>query len=157
VVVDATANPSFSLLLNEICLRAGRPAVYVAAHRRAAIGRVRVVRPGRDACLVCYEAGHVGTVNYPRIPPADQGAFLEAGCGVPTVEASAVDVEAAANWAARAAFWQLEGKLAEDNHCLVVNEPLPDVGGPLARLGVHWEHWAPLPGCEACGPFQGSA
>lgn len=154
VVVDATANPSFSLLLNEICLRADRPAVYVAAHRRAAIGRVRVVRPGRDACLVCYDAGHAGTDAYPRIPPADEGAFLEAGCGVPTVEASAVDVEAAANWAARVALWLLEGKLTENNHCLVVNEPLPHVGGALARPGVHWARWAPLLGCEACSLFQ---
>ncbi len=154
VVVDATANLSFSLLLNEICLRGNRPAVYVAAHRRAAIGRVRVVRPGRDACLVCYEAGHVGKDAYLRIPPADEGAFIETGCGVPTIEASAIDIEAAANWAARAALWLLEGKLLDDNHCLVVSEPLPDADGVLTRLGVHWECWAPIQGCEACGSVQ---
>jgi len=155
VVVDATANPSFSLLLNELCIHEVRTAIYVAAHRKAAIGRLRVVRPGRDACLVCYEGGYRGAAHYPRIPPGDEGWFVEGGCGVPSVEASAVDIDAIANWAARAVLWSLSDRLTDNNHCLIVNDVLPDVSGCLRQIGVHWDMWVPLPYCEACGQLQG--
>jgi hypothetical protein len=154
-VVDATANPSFSLFLNELCVHETRTAIYVTAHRKAAIGRVRIVRPGQDACLVCYEGGYRGMADYLRIPPGDEGWFVEGGCGVPSVEASAVDIEAIANWAARAVLWSLSGRLTANNHCLIVNDVLPDVSGSLGQIGVHWDTWAPLPCCEACGQPQG--
>jgi hypothetical protein len=89
--------------------------------------------------------------QYPHIPPGDEGWFSESGCGVPSVEASAVDIEAIANWAARVVLWSLRANLTESNHCLVVNDVLPDVSGCLNQIGVHWHTWAPLPRCEACG------
>jgi molybdopterin/thiamine biosynthesis adenylyltransferase len=150
VVVDATAHQSFSLLLNALCVRAHRTAVYVTAHRRATIGRIRIVRPGQDACLVCYEGGYLDNDAYPVIPPGDEGAFIERGCGDPTIEASAVDAEATANWAARLVLWLLQDKGSEINHCLVVNEPIMEAHADLSRVGVHMSQWAPLPGCEAC-------
>jgi molybdopterin/thiamine biosynthesis adenylyltransferase len=153
VVIDATANPAFSLLLNELCLRAGRPALYVTSHRRAAIGRIRIVRPGRDACVVCHELGYAATdgqVDYPFIPAGEEGEFVETGCGVPTVEASAVDIEATANWAARTALRLLQDKLGDDNLCLLVNDTLPDLTGVLTEVGVHWSRWEPMVGCDAC-------
>lgn len=157
VVLDATANEPFSLLLNDLCLRAGRPVVFAAAHRRAAVGRIRVVRPGMDACLVCHQFGYAHPeephydLDYPLVPLGDEGAFTEAGCGTPTVEASAVDVEAVANWAARSVLWLLLGKLGDDNLCVIVNDVLPGVQGSLTDVGVKWERWAPIPGCESCG------
>ena len=153
VVVDATAEQPFNLLLNEVCVRAGRPLVQAETMRRAAIGRVRVVRPGRDACLLCYSA-HARTSAYPVIPPGDEGEFFEAGCGVPTVEAPAVDVEATANWAARVVLWLLRDTLGPRNHLLVVNDEVPDLSGDSAIVGVHWDVFAPVPGCDACGASQ---
>jgi hypothetical protein len=150
IVVDATANPTFSLLLNDVCLRAERPAIYTASYRRAAIGRIHIVRPGQDACLVCYHDGHVDAPSFTVIPPGDEGQFLEAGCGIPTVEASAVDVEATANWGARLILWLLQGKLGADNLYLIVNDVIADAQGPLAQLGIHNERWQPIAGCEAC-------
>lgn len=150
VIIDATANTPFSLLLNELCLREKRPVVYATAHRRATVGRIRVVRPGRDACLVCYR-GYVETDDILFIPPTDEGEFVESGCGVPTVEASAADVEAVANAAARAALRLLDGKIQDDNHCFVVNEPVTDASTLLSRIGVNWSCWPPIPQCEACG------
>ena len=151
IVVDATANRAFSLLLNEICVRGRRPIVFVAGYRRAAIGRIRITRSREDACLACYESGYWHNNNYPRIPLGDEGAFVESGCGIPTVEASAVDTEAIANWTARSVLWFFQGKLGRDNHCLVVNDTLPDISGNLAKVGVHWTSWPPLPNCEVCG------
>jgi molybdopterin/thiamine biosynthesis adenylyltransferase len=153
VVIDATANPAFSLLLNELCLRAGQPALYVATHRRAAIGRIRVVRPGRDACLVCHDLGYAAAddrADYPLIPAGEEGEFVEAGCGVPTVEASTADVEAAANWASRTALWLLQEKLGDDNLCLVINDALPDLSGVLGDVGIHGSRWEPMAGCDSC-------
>jgi len=149
VVVDATAEQPFSLLLNDICVAAGRPLVQVETARRAAFGRVRVIRPGRDACLLCYEA-HAQSTRYPIVPPGDEGEFFDDGCGVPTVEAPAVDVEATANWATRAVLWLLQDRLGPRNHLLVVNEEVAGVSGDLAVVGVHWDVFAPVTGCECC-------
>ncbi len=156
VVVDATAEQPFSLLLNEICVSAGRPLVQVETARRAAFGRVRVVRPGRDACLLCYEA-HAQSKRYPVVPPGDEGEFFDDGCGVPTVEAPAVDVEATANWATRVVLWLLQDRLGPRNHLLVVNEEVVGVSGDLAVVGVHWDVFAPVTGCECCHGARVSA
>lgn len=150
VVVDATAEQPFNLLLNEVCVRADRPLVQTETMRRAAIGRVRVVRAGRDACLLCCDA-HARTSAYPVIEPGDEGEFFEAGCGVPTVEAPAVDVEATANWAARIVLWLLRDTLGPRNHLLIVNEEVPGLSGDAAIVGAHWHVFAPVPGCDSCG------
>jgi molybdopterin/thiamine biosynthesis adenylyltransferase len=163
VVVDATAVPAFGLLLNEVCLEAGVPLVTAAAFRRAHIGRVRITRPARDACVLCYEGGYVpNDPNYPVIVVGDEGEFVESGSGVPTEEATSLDTDAVANVAARAVLhllrdMQSEGEATDwPNHALVVNELVADLApGPhgvlLTTPGVHWSRWAPLPACEACG------
>lgn len=151
VVVDATANIAFSLLLNKICLDARRSGVYVAAHRRAAIGRIRIVRPGQDACLTCYESGYRYSKDYPVIPVGDEGTFIEEGCGVPTVEASAIDVEYVANWGARAVLYLLQNKMDHGNHLLTVNDVLPDAEGVFAVPGIYWGMWKPIQACDSCG------
>lgn len=153
VVVDATANDGFSFLVNEVALRAKKPVVYAACHRRAAFGLIRLVRPGQDACYLCYECGggsYGGHADYPTIPAGDEGEFLESGCGVPTVEASAVDIEATANAAARSVLRLLQGRQGAVNHCVIVNDLLPDVTGILAELGHHWQTWRPREACGAC-------
>jgi molybdopterin/thiamine biosynthesis adenylyltransferase len=153
VVVDTTAELPFNLLLSEVCVRTDRPLVQAETTRRAAVGRVRIVRPGRDACLLCYSA-HVRTPAYPVVPPGDEGEFFEAGCGDPTVEAPAVDVEATANWTARAVLWLLRDTLGPRNHLLVVNDEVPGLTGNAAVVGAHWDVFGPVPGCESCGATQ---
>jgi len=153
VIIDATANEAYSLLVNEVAIRARRPAVYVACHRRAIFGVVRLVRPGDDACFLCYESGggsYGQHPDYPTIPPGEEGEFIEGGCGVPTVEASAIDVEATANVAARCVLRQLQERQERDNHCVIVNDVLPEINGLLAVPGHHWQQWLPRPQCGAC-------
>jgi len=151
LVIDATARSQFSALLNEIALAAGTPVLYVAAHRRASIGRIRLVRPHRDACLTCYEAGYVNNATYPLIPPMDEGAFIEEGCGTPTVTAGALDLQTTANTAARLAVNLLSGSEAPENHTLVVVQPIPGATAPLEACGVHAATYSPLSECESCG------
>ncbi len=149
VVVDATADQTFNLLLNEICVRAECNLVQVETLRRAAIGRVRIVRPRRDACLLCYTE-YLNTSRYPTVPPSSDAEYFDAGCGVPTVEAPAVDVEASANWAARLVLWVLQDILGPRNHLLIVNEEIPGLTGDLATVGIHWGVFAALAGCDCC-------
>lgn len=163
VVVDATAVPAFTLYLNELCIVSGRPFVSAAAFRRARVGRVRVTRPGRDACALCYEGGYVpNDVAYPVIPPGDEGEFIESGCGVATVEATALDVDATANVAARAVLHLLRERhpvaTPQDmpNHAIIVNEVVDDLAATphsttLTTPGIHWSTWIPRPACDACG------
>jgi molybdopterin/thiamine biosynthesis adenylyltransferase len=163
VVVDATAVPAFTLYLNELSVAAGRPFVSAAAFRRAHLGRVRITRPGRDACALCYEGSYVpNDVAYPVILQGDEGAFVESGCGVATVEATALDIDVTANVAARAVLHLLReqhaGGLPEhsQNHAIIVNEIVDDLAATphadiLATPGIHWSTWARRPGCDACG------
>jgi hypothetical protein len=163
VVVDATAVPAFELLLNEVCLSVGRPLVAAAAFQRANVGRVRITSPCRDACVLCYEGGYVPSdPGYPVIPAGEEGEFVESGCGVPTVEATALDVDVTANVAARAVLQLLRerhdgvGGIAVANHALIVNEVVEGLrsaphGEILTTPGLHWSRWTPRPGCDACG------
>jgi len=153
VVVDATADPEYNLLLNAVCVRAGRPLVQAETMRRAAVGRVRVVRPGRDACLLCY-AEHSQAQTYPLVPPGEGEEFFEEGCGVPTMEAPAVDIDTTANWTARLVLWLLRDSLGPRNHLLVVNDEVPGLTGDLGIVGVHWGVYGPVPECEECGRQQ---
>lgn len=153
IVVDATASTPFSFLLNEIAISAEKPVIYVAAHRRASVGRIRLVRPHRDACVTCYEAarGHIAAATYPVIPPTDEGAFIEEGCGTPTVEGTAIHLELTANTAARLVLNELDTAAQTRNHVLVVIDPIPEARQPLNAAGVHESMWPPVSECESCG------
>lgn len=164
VVVDTAAVPSFSLLLNEICVALGKPLITAAAFRRAQIGRVRIIRPRRDACVMCYEAGYVSNDDtYPVIPSGDLGTFFETGCGVPTVEATAIDADAITNVAARAVLRVLRARSTGDaaadapNHTVGVNEAISDEAMPFSKEGVRWTRWAPRTDCVVCGDAVSSA
>jgi molybdopterin/thiamine biosynthesis adenylyltransferase len=153
VVIDATARTTFSLLLNHVSVQEGIPVFYVTAHRRAGIGRLRVVRSPADACLNCYEAedGYRGDPAYPLIPYSEEGAFIEEGCGTPTVEAAAINLAHTAATAARLVIDHLRGTAPEENHHLIVVEPIPEGIEPFPVAGVHSTCWHPLVGCEECG------
>jgi molybdopterin/thiamine biosynthesis adenylyltransferase len=152
VVVDTTANYNFSLYLNEVCITCDQPIVFAAAYRRAAIGRVVVWRSNNDPCLACYvdAARFWPEDEYPIIPPAAEGTFVEDGCGTVTEEAVALDVEAVANLTTRIAVKVMQGQLGGKNLAILVNEPLADVTNVLAREGLHWKTNEPLAACLIC-------
>jgi hypothetical protein len=81
----------------------------------------------------------------------DEGAFIEEGCGTPTVTAGALDLQTTANTAARLAVNLLSGSDAPENHTLVVVQPIPAARAPLEACGVHAATYAPLSECESCG------
>ena len=103
--------------------------------------------------FTCYEAarGHVAAATYPVIPPTDEGAFIEEGCGTPTVEGTAINLELTANTAARLVLNELDTTAQTRNHVLVVIDPIPEALPPLTAVGVHESMWPPVPQCESCG------
>lgn len=153
LIVDATAQPAFSFLINELAIAAVQTVIYVSAHRRAGVGRIRVVRPHKDACLTCYEGstGHVSKPGYPVIPELEGTTFVEEGCGTPTAEGAAIDLQLTANTAARQALDEIVGDSRSESQVLVVVTPVPDGCAPLDARGIHGAIWLPIAGCESCG------
>ncbi|CAG0943848.1 Sulfur carrier protein ThiS adenylyltransferase [Anaerolineae bacterium] len=151
LVVSATANPPFELLINEACLRRDIPVMYVAGYRRASVGKIQLVRIGKDACRLCIQHFEGNDPKYPVVPSGDEGEFVEVGCGDPTVEATAVDLEATATIAARVAIKHLRNDSLVENHWWVVNEPLE---GPTIFAAdvptVIPQTWSSSPDCPLC-------
>ncbi len=102
-------------------------------------------------CLVCHEEHASAGINGLLIPRAEEGAFVEAGCGAPTVEASAADIEAVATVASQSIINLLRERIGTDNHCFLVNEPVLDAAETLSRVGTFWSEWPPIANCESCG------
>lgn len=154
LVLDATGNNNFSLYLNKICFELDQPIVFAAAYRRARVGRVIMRFNSEDPCLECYLGYREAWTDdeYPIIPPAPDGSFIEDGCGSVTEEAVALDVEAVANFSARQAVRFLRGIREGNNLGLIVNEPLADVDGQVLRSpGMHFWTNRPYMNCSICG------
>lgn len=157
VVIDATANQSFGHLINSICVAQHVSLITAASHRRGAIGRIRLIRPGHDACLECYEGPNgyavTGLDGYRVIPPADEDAFIEEGCSTPTIETSNTDIIGIAAATARAGRDLLADRraLGGKNYLLIVQDLIEDLGAPFAELGSHYETFQPVVGCRVCG------
>jgi molybdopterin/thiamine biosynthesis adenylyltransferase len=158
VIVDTTAVPAFTLLLNDVSLSLGKPLIAAAAFHRAQVGRVRIVRPGVDACMMCYEGGYMPhDARYPAMPIGDDGGFYETGCGEATVEATAVDADAVSNVLVRAVLRVVRDRRPQEavvesrNHATIVNAALPGSSFPFDSEGIHWTRWQPRSDCVACG------
>jgi molybdopterin/thiamine biosynthesis adenylyltransferase len=155
VVIDATAVPAFALLLNDVCVAARRPLIQGAVFHGGRVGRVRVMRPGEDACLLCYENGYLPhDETYPRIPEDPTPLFYESGCNVPTVDATAMDTDLTANVMARAAMRLLRHSQGAQNHAVIVVDPVPASAPPFDAEGTTWTVWPPRAACEACAGAQ---
>lgn len=143
LVVDATGNTNFSLYLNKLCVELNQPISFVAAYRRAKVGRI-VLRLSNEApCFACYweHPNDWPDNEYPIIPASPKESFIEDGCGLVTEEAVALDVEAVANFGTRQILRFLQGKEGEGNLGIIVNEPLPDTQSSFLGLtGMYF--WA---------------
>ena len=75
----------------------------VTTYRRARLERLVFCTSEGDPCARChsYSDAFRSAFDYPVVPPAlEDESFQEDGCGHPTQEAVAVDVEAVAHLAA---------------------------------------------------------
>lgn len=151
LVVDATANRPFSLLLNDVCVETDTSFITATAYRKATIGRIVICRPKMDPCLACYSDHTFWNENqYPLIPEGEGDGFVEDGCGSVTEEGVALNIEAIANIAARIATKVLRGDVSDGNLCIEVNEPLLDVRGIMSKSGRYWFDNQPHSSCVVC-------
>lgn len=153
LVIDATGNPNFSLYLNKLCIRQKQPVMIVAAYRQARVGRAIIWQNENDPCFGCYTLNRNFWTNdvYPLIPPADPGeGFIEDGCGSVTEEAVALDVEAVANFAARAVVKMLRNEFGKINIGIIVNESIPESSSLLQSVGTQWWKNEAHPDCPLC-------
>lgn len=155
LVVDTTANATFSLWLNQIVVSHKGAILYTAAYRRAAVGRLILYRgnhqPG-DPCLACYllneERWDEG--SYPIIPLDPTTTFEEEGCAAVTEEADAIHIEQVANQCALLAVKYLAGQSPSGNLFLQVNEAVPNLGNMLTETGIHILQNPALQDCPIC-------
>lgn len=155
LVIDTTANASFSLLLNQLIVSKRGAILYAAAYRRAAIGRFVLYRgehQPNDPCLACYflNEGRWNEENYPIIPPDPATTFAEEGCAAVTEEADAIHLELVAAQSALTAAKLLSGQELAGNLYLQVNEVISEARNILAMPGIHTLHNPALWDCSIC-------
>lgn len=147
VVIDATANRPFSILLCDLARRSRIPYVEVASYRNGAIGRIRLTRAGIDACQLCYEKGYaIDDRSYPRIEGAID-SFREVGCASPVATALACDLDIVANITVQLCIDVMMDRQEEFNHYMLRNRA--DESG--CNRGLFASRWLPRLGCALCG------
>ena len=138
LVICTTADESVESVINQIAVLEKKPVLYGRALRRGSMGRVFLVRPGRDACKTClaglaraqgegdkFEADWIDVSEPEDVPLLHE-------CGRPVIPASAIDLAFIAALIARNALDYLEGREREQNHWLWSKESAPDVDARLA-------------------------
>ena len=155
LVIDTTANATFSLWLNQLIVPRNGAVLYAAAYRRAAVGRIIMNRGDRhpsDPCLACYQlnAERWDESNYPIIPPDPTTTFEEEGCAAVTEEADAIHLELIASQCALLAVKFITGQKLAGNLYLFVNEPVLEATNTLVELGIHVLNNSALTDCPIC-------
>ena len=157
LVISTTADESVESVINQIAVLDKKPVIYGRALRRGSMGRVFLVRPGRDACKACLAElarassdGQKLDPDWIDVPEPDDIPLLHE-CGRPVIPASAIDLSFVAALIARNALDYLEGKDREENHWLWSKDRAPDVD---ARLDMPFATFQgslkPRFGCQAC-------
>lgn len=155
IIIDCTANKNFSLMLNHICIKHNKLAVYITSLKKASIGKVIVVRPQIDPCLCCYY-GQNGIIDnyekfdYPYITQ-DIDDEINLGCGDTTYQAVSSDIEMIAIWGVKIVLWLLQNKFSY-NFCLIVNDTQDKVGVNqiFNTIGHTFKTFKKLEECEIC-------
>lgn len=124
IVVDATGNAAFSILISQIAESQGWPLVSVSLYRGGAVARVR--RQWRDAPAIHRRPG---LDLYPVIPPGNgDDAFIEAGCSAPVNLAPPHAVMSAAALASQVCVDALCGRAELSDEIVDVYRSLPQDG-----------------------------
>ena len=102
--------------------------------------------------MACYGNTSIWSVeNYPVVPPSQEETFIEDGCGSVTEEATALDVEAVANFITRNVIKILQRQDDAANLGFIVNEPIKDTEIPIFQEpGIHWILNQPASNCAIC-------
>jgi molybdopterin/thiamine biosynthesis adenylyltransferase len=124
LVIDATGNAAFSIMISQVAESRNWPLVSVSLYRAGRIGRVR--RQWRDVPAI-YRRAELS--SYPLIPPGDENdVFLEAGCSAPVNLAPPYAVVSAAALACQVSVDTLLNRAELGDEIIDVYRPLPEGG-----------------------------
>jgi integrative and conjugative element protein (TIGR02256 family) len=139
LVVSTTADEGVESLINHLAVLENKPVLYARSLRRGSVGRVFMVRPGKDACKACLtlyakadERTDGDAADWLAVPEGEDDTLLHE-CGRPVVPASAVDLTFIAALAAREALSFLEQNSSEANHWTWSREALPEIDARLKQ------------------------
>jgi integrative and conjugative element protein (TIGR02256 family) len=157
LIISTVADESVESVINQVAALERKPVLYGRALRRASMGRVFLVRPGRDACKACLamyarqgREGGTTPADWIDVPESEADAIVHE-CGRPVIPASAVDLAFIAGLVARVALNYLEEPDAGGNHWIWTKFPAPEVDARLTQpLGTFTGHLEPDPACPAC-------
>ncbi len=156
LAIVTTADEGVESVINQVAVLGRKAVLYGRALRRGSMGRVFLVRPGRDACKACL-AGYARSGRSDGAPPdwrevvEDPDEVIVHECGRPVIPASAIDLSFVAGLIARVALDVLEGVDDGRNHWLWSRSPAPEVDPRLADgLATATGRLEPRPGCHAC-------
>ncbi len=157
LVISTTADESVESVINQVAMTIQQPVLYGRSLRRASMGRVFLVRPGKDACKACLagyaHAGREGESVPPDwidIPEGVEDVLLRE-CGRPVIAGSAADLSFIATLTARVAIDFLEGKVADGNHWIWSGPAASSVDERLgASLSTFSGKVPPSPDCSIC-------
>ena len=155
ITVCTVADEQVESAINQIAVIEGKAVLYARALRRGAMGRVFLVRPGRDPCKACLgeyarvrTRGESATKDWIEVAESDDDAVIHE-CGRPVIPASAIDLSFIATLAARVALDVLEEVDGETNHWVWSRASALDVDPrldhPFATVACCLPPWA------ACG------
>jgi integrative and conjugative element protein (TIGR02256 family) len=157
VAVSTIADEGIESAINQVAVTTGVTMIYGRAMRRGSMGRVFLVRPGRDACKTClaqYAADFesTGEGSWISVSERDEDVLLHE-CGRPVIPGSAIDLTFVAALIARKVLDVLEDKPAQSNHCVWSRDAAPDVSGCFEKPFSAAELcFPPLAQCPTCQP-----
>lgn len=155
VVISTIADEGAESAVNQLAVGAGVTMIYGRAMRRGRMGRIFIVRPGKDACKACLSKyANEPTIGEPAgwIGVAEtDGDPLFHECGRPVIPASAVDLSFVAALIARKALDVLEGNDSSTNHLVWSRDAAADVDHRFEKpFGVVETTFSPLELCPVC-------
>lgn len=140
---------------NDLAVAIQTPVIYGRALRRGEMGRVFLVRPGKDACKSCLSI--ISRNNHPEwiaVSERPEDALLHE-CGRPVIAGSAVDLSFVASLIARQAIDTLEGRESTSNHLVWSLKGAVDLSEQLQHpYSVAHAVFAPQPGCPSCASAE---
>lgn len=152
LTICTTADENVESAINQVAISLEKTVLYGRALRRGRMGRVFLVRPGRDACKACLAqfATEAHSNEWLDIVEREEDVLLHE-CGRPVISASAIDLSFVASLIARKALSFLEGDETHDNHWVWSRDPTTEVGAGFDRpFAVVSAEWKPLADCHTC-------
>ena len=138
LIISTTADESVESVINQMAVLIQKPVLYGRSLRRASMGRIFLVRPGRDPCKACLgdyarsgRSGKSVPIDWIDILEAENDVLLHE-CGRPVIAGSATDLSFISTLVSRIALNFLDGTSGVSNHWVWSSVPATDVDPRIA-------------------------